>query len=259
MTGRTPRTVRLLGLDFADLDAAQAAALIAARPAEAPFAAVVTPNADHLVRLARQPELAPLYRDAWLLLLDSRVVARLARAMGLAAPKVAPGSDLTMELLSRHLPAGERVTVIGLAARHLPALQARLPGVEIAHFDPPHGMDTNPAAFAAAVDFARAHPARYTMLAVGSPRQERLGAAIAAAGGATGVGLCIGASLDFVTGAVARAPVWMQRAGIEWLHRLAQDPRRLARRYLRDDPAIVAMLLGERFSASRAVPPAPRS
>lgn len=258
MTNPAPRTVRLLGLAFADLDAAQAAALIAARPPAAPFATVVTPNADHLVRLARQPELTPLYSAAWLLLLDSRVVARLARAMGLAVPRVAPGSDLTAELVRHHLPAGERITVIGLDARHLPALRARLPGVEIAHYDPPHGMDTNPAAFAAAVDFARAHPARYTMLAVGSPRQERLGAAIAAAG-ATGVGLCIGASLDFVTGAVARAPAWMQRAGIEWLHRLAQDPRRLARRYLRDDPAIVAMLLKERFSASREVRPAPRS
>ncbi len=250
--------VRLLGLDFADLDAAQAAALIAARPPDAPFATVITPNADHLVRLARQPDLAPLYRDAWLRLLDSRVVARLARTMGLAAPKVATGSDLTAELVACHLPAGERITVIGLAPQHLPALQARLPGVEITHFDPPRGMDTNPAAFAEAVEFARAHPARYTMLAVGSPRQERLGAAIAASG-ATGVGLCIGASLEFVTGAVARAPVWMQRGGIEWLHRLAQDPRRLARRYLRDDPAIVAMLLRERFNASRAAPPAPPS
>ena len=49
---------------------------LAARPADAPFGYVVTPNADHLVRLQRQPELRPLYADAMLRLLDSRVVAR---------------------------------------------------------------------------------------------------------------------------------------------------------------------------------------
>jgi len=241
-----PRKVRLLGLDFADLDAAAAAAVIAARPPDAPFAAVVTPNADHLVRLSRVPELLPLYRDAWMLLLDSRVVRRLAGMFGLEAPAVATGADLAEILIARHARPGDRVTVIGLAPHHLPALAARLPGVEIAHLDPPQGMDTNPEAFAAAVDFARAHPARFTFLAVGSPRQERLAAAIAAAGG-TGVGLCIGAALEFATGAVARAPAWMQRAGLEWLHRLAQDPERLARRYLRDDPVILALLLRERL------------
>lgn len=258
MTAPSPPVVRLLGIDFADLGVEDAAAVIAARPPHAPFATVVTPNADHLVRLAHQPELAPLYQKAWMRLLDSRVVARLAGAMGLAVPQVATGSDLTMELLRRHLTGDRRLTVIGLAAEHLPALRARLPGASIAHFDPPRGMDANPAAFAEAVAFACAHPARYTMLAVGSPRQERLAAAIAEAGG-TGVGLCIGAALEFAAGAVARAPVWMQRAGLEWFHRLAQDPRRLARRYLLEDPAIITMLLKERIRVAREGPRAPRS
>src|SRR6516164_9379734 len=72
---RRSRTMQLLGLEFADLDATAAAGLLASRPAAAPFGYVATPNADHLVRLHRHPALRPLYQGAMLLLLDSRVVA----------------------------------------------------------------------------------------------------------------------------------------------------------------------------------------
>lgn len=61
--------VSLLDLDFDNLDLAQAAAWISARPADAPFGYVVTPNADHLVRLSREPVLRTFYRDAALCLL----------------------------------------------------------------------------------------------------------------------------------------------------------------------------------------------
>ena len=61
MDGSAWRSVRLLGLDFADLDVAAAAGWLARRPAAAPFGYVTTPNADHLVRLNRRPELATIY------------------------------------------------------------------------------------------------------------------------------------------------------------------------------------------------------
>jgi N-acetylglucosaminyldiphosphoundecaprenol N-acetyl-beta-D-mannosaminyltransferase len=241
------RTVRLLGLEFADLDADAAAECLARRAAGEPFGYVTTPNADHLARLGRRPELLPLYQDAMLRLLDSRVIAGWARIVGLMTPRVAPGSDLTARLLMRHVVAGERITIVGLAAQWLPALVARCDIVEPAHYDPPRGFECDAAAMQTAVDFVLAHPARFVFLAVGAPRQEMLAAAIRATGRATGVGLCIGASLEFVVGAQRRAPLWMQHAGLEWLHRLARDPRRLARRYLIDSPAIVPLLLRERL------------
>jgi N-acetylglucosaminyldiphosphoundecaprenol N-acetyl-beta-D-mannosaminyltransferase len=241
-------SVRLLGLDFADLDAPAAAELIAQRPADAPFGYVVTPNADHLVRLARRPELAALYENAWLRLLDSRVVARAARLLRLRAPRVAPGSDVTALLLAAHARSNEAVTLIGLRPAWLPALARRYRLAIVAHHDPPAGFEHDRDAFRAAIDFALAHPARFTFLATGSPRQEMLAAAIAASGQAHGLGLCVGASLEFLAGAVQRAPRWMQRAELEWLHRLASDPRRLARRYLLEDPAVFRLLLHERLT-----------
>jgi exopolysaccharide biosynthesis WecB/TagA/CpsF family protein len=231
---------------------AQAACHIAERPVEAPFSYVVTPNADHLVRLSRDHSLHEVYRGAGLCLLDSRVVSRLARLIGLAVPPTVPGSDLTAHLLANHVRPRERITILGLPPVWLPALVARYRLSAPAHHDPPIGFDRDPAAFEAAAAFVRANPARFIFLAVGSPRQERLAALIAAAGGITGTGLCVGASLAFLAGAQRRAPVVIQRAGMEWLFRLATDPGRLARRYLIDSPCIVNLLLRQRLAGGRS-------
>ncbi|WP_204251126.1 WecB/TagA/CpsF family glycosyltransferase [Elioraea rosea] len=237
--------VELLGRRFAALDLAGVLAALAARPSDAPFAYVVTPNADHLVRLARTPGPAPLYDAAGLTLLDSRVVARLAGRLGLAVPPVVTGSDLTAAILTEVLRPGDRVAVIGGSEAAIRPLFASHGIVDLIHHDPPMGFDRDEAAFARAADAVRVAGARFTFIAVGSPRQEKLAHAVLEAGGATGVGLCIGASLDFLTGAQARAPLWMQKAGLEWFHRLATNPGRLARRYLVDDLPIVRMLLAE--------------
>ncbi len=248
------KLVRLLGLDFADLGAEAAARLLADRPPEAPFGYVVTPNADHFVRLRRDPTVAEWYAGATMRLLDSRVVARLAAALGLVAPVVAPGSDLVDEIFRRWLRPGDRLTVIGLNGGLLSRLSAKLPGVRINHLDPAMGFDRDPAAFETAVRFVCANPSRFVLLAVGSPRQERLAAAIAATGQACGIGLCIGAGVSLFLGTERRAPIWMRLAGLEWLHRLASDPRRLARRYLLDDPPIIFLLLRERLHRGLGAP-----
>jgi N-acetylglucosaminyldiphosphoundecaprenol N-acetyl-beta-D-mannosaminyltransferase len=245
-------SVRLLDLDFADTNAASAATLIAKRPPEAAFGYVVTPNADHLVRMHRYQDLQTLYANALLRLLDSRVVAEVAHTFGLPTPRVAPGSDLTALLLESHLSPTDRITIIGLATRWLPPLLARYGIVACAHYDPPRGFERDAVTLTAAVDFVLAHPARYVFLAVGSPRQEILADAIRRTGRATGTGLCIGASLEFLAGAHRRAPHWMQRIGLEWLHRLGSDPLHMARRYLFDDPTIIPMLLRERLRSRYA-------
>lgn len=242
--------VRLLGLDFADTSTALAAALIAGRPPDAAFGYVVTPNADHLVRMHRSRNLRALYDNAWLRLLDSRVVAEVAHVVGLPTPSVAPGSDLTALLFERYVSPADRITIIGLAVRWLSPLLTRYGLAACAHYDPPRGFERDPAMLAATVAFVLAHPARYVFLAVGSPRQEILADAIRRCGRATGSGLCIGASLEFLAGAHRRAPGWMQRSGLEWLYRLGSDPLHMAHRYLLDSPVIIPLLLRERLRSS---------
>ncbi len=244
-----PAPTRLLGLDFETRDADGALALLAARDAGSPFAYLVTPNADHLVRLARDPaRYGPLYRDAAWRLMDSRVVARAAGAMGLRAPPVVPGSDLTARLLEEVVRPDDPVAVLGGRAATVAAVARRYGLRRLLHHDPPMGFDADPAAFARAVDFVAESGARFSFLCVGSPRQEMVARAVLAKGGATGTALCVGASLLFLSGEERRAPRLVQRAGMEWAWRLAQDPKRLARRYLVDDPAILALLWREKRS-----------
>ena len=253
---------RLLGLDFADLGTDAALAMLAARGPGAPFSYLVTPNADHLVRLAREPgRYGPLYRDAGWRLLDSRVVARLARVLGLRAPPIAPGSDLTARLFGEVITPGDRIALLGGRHSTAEAIRARFGLQHLLHHDPPMGFDADPAAFEAALAFLEGAGARFMFLGVGSPRQEMVARALLHRGRARGTALCIGASLLFLSGEERRAPRSLQRAGLEWAWRLAQDPRRLARRYLVEDPALLALLWRERWSLriSGARNPRPQS
>lgn len=235
----TPRA-SFLDVDFDLLDLDGAVAWLAARGSDQALAYVVTPNVDHLVRAEREPVLfRPLYREAALCLCDSRVLAKLARACGVRLP-VVPGSDLTPALFERVVHSGEGVCVVGGRKESVGRLRARYPGATVAHCPAPMGLRDNPAALAATAQAAVAtgRGSRFWLLAVGSPQQEMLARAMTGVAGAAGTALCVGASIEFLTGDQRRAPRAVQRIGLEWLWRLASDPRRLARRYLLDGPAI---------------------
>ena len=221
-------------------------------PPKAPFAYVVTPNVDHIVRLhdTTQPDheaIVAAYRAAHWCVCDSRVLALLARRLGLRLP-VAPGSDVTARLLPR-LSVGTKVAVVGSTPLLLAALAARYPALIFSQHEPPMGLRFNPAALQQAADFAVAAAAPVTLLAVGAPQQELLAHEIGRRPDATGVGLCIGAAVDFLVGQQRRAPVILQRLALEWLFRLATDPRRLARRYLITGPRVFALV---RAAAARS-------
>jgi exopolysaccharide biosynthesis WecB/TagA/CpsF family protein len=233
-------TTPLLGLDFANLTLEQTVRRLLARPPNAPFAYAVTPNADHLVRLRHHPVLRPVYAHAMLCLLDSQFVAHLARRLGLGCPPVVTGADLTASLLAE---LRGSAAIIGLDARGVAALAARYPRVRFLHHEPPQRLARHAQAFAAARDFCVHAHADFTFIALGSPLQELLAYSIALDTRSTGFGLCIGAALTFCAGMAPRAPLAMRRAGLEWLHRLAQDPLRLAPRYLLTDPEILLALL----------------
>jgi exopolysaccharide biosynthesis WecB/TagA/CpsF family protein len=101
------------------------------------------------------------------------------------------------------------------------------------HHNPPMGFIKDPAAVEECSKFIEsASPFRFCFLAVGSPQQEAIAYALRTHGIARGLALCIGASLNFLTGVEKRAPTWMQCMALEWLYRLLRNPRRLAVRYL---------------------------
>lgn len=234
-----------LGIAFDQLDMTATEAWLADRAPGAPFAFIVTPNVDHVVKLDAAPpdaELREAYAAAALRLCDSRIVAKLGRMRGVDLP-VVPGSDLTAHVVTRIAQAGDRLCLIGGDSAMLADLRALRPDLDIVQHVPPMGMLRKPEAMGKAAAFVRDAQARFTLLAVAMPQQEILALRVARAGGAIGVGLCIGASLDFLTGRKARAPRWMQQASLEWLHRLLSEPGRLWRRYLIEGPRIFLLTM----------------
>jgi N-acetylglucosaminyldiphosphoundecaprenol N-acetyl-beta-D-mannosaminyltransferase len=227
-----------LGLRFEPMETAAAVARLAERAsAAAPFSYVVTPNVDHRVRLEREGALWRLYAKAGLVLNDSRILARLAKFDGIDLP-ASPGADVVAGLFETVLKPDEPVVIIGGVAEDIDMLKAKYRLTDVRWHQPPNPLRTNAAGIAAAAAFIAANPARFHFLCVGSPQQEMVAEAALARGDATGIGLCCGASLEFLTGRVARAPRWVSQAGLEWAFRLLSQPRRLARRYLVEGPAI---------------------
>ena len=241
-----PEPVEFLGLTFEPRKPRDAARLIASRAlGSEKYWYVVTPNVDHMVRLQRETDLRSLYESADLVLNDSRILELLARLEGIDLP-ASPGADIVHNLFERHVDPEEPVVVIGCTASEITALKARFGLSDVRWHDPPMGLRHKPDAVKAAADFMARNPARFHFLCVGSPQQEMVAEAAKALGTVQGVGLCCGASIDFLTGRTKRAPSWMRRFGLEWLHRLPSEPQRLSKRYLIDGPTIVGIWLKDR-------------
>lgn len=235
-------TARFLGFDFQQSDAAAVLDKIATRRPDLPFAYVVTPNVDHVVRLERiRSDLWPAYRRAWLTLCDSRILARLADSAGVHLP-VVPGSDLTAALFEKVIAPTDKVAILGGSPAMIAEICRRYKLSNVQHYNPPMGFIHNAHERGRAISFLIEARARYSLLAVGSPQQEILAWKVQASGAATGIGLCVGASLEFLSSEKTRAPRMIQRLSLEWLYRLAQEPRRMWRRYLVDGPQIFAIV-----------------
>jgi len=246
-----PKTAPFLGLRFHLLELGEAASDILASTS-GPFKYVVTPNVQHIVGLLEDPErIRPPYLSARRVLCDSRVLRRLAWLSGVKLT-VVTGSDLTAELLTRAARQGVRVAIVGPTPEDCARLPGLYPGLQFSVFTPPFDFIRSELEVARAVAFVVKIAAPLVFLAVGMPQQEQLAQKLMDEPRATGVGLCIGASIDFLTGKQTRAPLWMQRAGIEWLHRLATNPIRLGRRYSVECPKIFYFMYRERQNQRRA-------
>lgn len=229
---------RFLSLDFDIVELGDVLRWIGGRQGDSPFAYVVTPNVDHMVRLEKAPPaLRAAYEEADLCVCDSRVLSRIAGLCDVRLP-VVPGSDLIRAALAEVFAPGDRLCLIGGSRADADTLEALHPGIAIVQHSPPMGLLHDSAARAAAIEVAAQAGARAVLLAVGAPQQELLAHEMRLSGRVRGTALCIGAGIDFLVGRQSRAPRAMQRANLEWAWRLMREPKRLWRRYLIDGPAI---------------------
>jgi N-acetylglucosaminyldiphosphoundecaprenol N-acetyl-beta-D-mannosaminyltransferase len=241
-----PDTVKFLGLRFATLDVVKATAAMKRASQGASWSYVVTPNAAHLARLRiSESDLSSIYGNASYCFLDSRVVALVARLLGLHPPTVVTGADLVEQLFRSVITPSSSICLIGGDNATAEQIRRSFGLTRLSHANPTMGFWRDKKQMDRAVAAIVAAQADYTFLAVGSPQQEILATRVAAAGGARGVGLCVGASIEFLTGAQKRAPRFLRYMALEWAYRLACNPRRLARRYVIESPRCLYLVLQE--------------
>jgi len=235
-----PERVRIGGLHVDVVDMAGALDAIDALVAAKAGGTVFTPNVDHVVQVEHDPRFRAAYDAVSLSLADGMPLLWAARLLKTPLPEKVSGSDLILPLMRRAAERGHRVYFLGGAegaaalAKH--RLLEQFPALQIVGVDPAR-VDVNGSAEVQAPILERIAAATPDLLlvALGAPKQEIWShEQRASLGSAVAIG--VGASLDFIAGAQTRAPKWMSDSGLEWAYRLAQDPRRMASRYLLRDP-----------------------
>jgi N-acetylglucosaminyldiphosphoundecaprenol N-acetyl-beta-D-mannosaminyltransferase len=207
---------------------------------------VVTPNLEILRQCRRDAEMRGYAHAADLVLADGQPLVWASRISGEPLPERVAGSDLVVPLAQMAARAGRSVFLLGgnpgVADAAAERLRELAPGLIVAGTHcPPFGFEDDEAAVACIErELLEAQP-DIVLVALGAPKQERLIATLRPAHPRTWF-LGVGITLSFVTGDVERAPAALRGAGLEWLHRLVQEPRRLCRRYLRDGLPFAARL-----------------
>ncbi len=200
---------------------------------------VVTPNVDHAVMFQENAALRDSYRHAALVLADGAPVIWASRLLRRPLPERVAGSDLAPAIFAAAR-AERPLTVFllgampGVAQRAAARIETRWPAVKVVGtYSPPLGFECSETENAKIIQQINSCSPDVLLLGLGAPKQElwihRHGPQLQ-----TSVALCIGATIDFLAGEKSRAPKVLQRMGLEWLHRVASEPRRLARRYARD-------------------------
>ena len=214
---------------------------------------IITANLDHLQRYCSDPEMPPLYAGADFIVADGAPLIWAARLQGTPCPDRVAGSDLVWLLAERTAREGRSLYLLGgkggAAASAGARLRERWPELHIAGISSPwvRAVPTKAEIEAIRGQLAQVEP-DIVYVGLGAPKQERVIAELRSLFPRTwwmGVGI----SLSFIAGDVQRAPLWMQRIGLEWIHRMVQEPRRLAARYLGNNLPFALKLLARSLLA----------
>jgi exopolysaccharide biosynthesis polyprenyl glycosylphosphotransferase len=204
-------------------------------------------NAAKAVKIVDEPAFGDVVRRSHLISADGMAIVWAARALGRALPERVSGIDLFDQLLVRASQRGWRVYFLGATQAVVETAaavsQQRHPGLIVAGCrDGYFSEDEEPEVVA---QVALTEP-DLIFVAMPTPRKEEfLDTHLDALGASFVMG--VGGTFDVVAGKTSRAPVWMQRIGMEWFHRLMQEPRRMFKRYLVGNTRFIALVARERL------------
>jgi N-acetylglucosaminyldiphosphoundecaprenol N-acetyl-beta-D-mannosaminyltransferase len=197
---------------------------------------IVTPNLDILRQFTTSAESRELILAASHRVADGLPIVWASRLAGTPVPERVPGSDLVLRLPEAAGRAGLSVFLLGGNPGVAPAAAARLeahcPGLgEVDFYCPPFGFERDPRELQKIKQLLQAARPALVLVGLGFPKQERLIRSLRCEMPETWF-VGVGISLSFLSGEQPRAPVALQRLGLEWMHRLWREPRRLFKRYV---------------------------
>ncbi len=212
---------------------------------------IVTPNADHIVKLQKDQEFRRIYEDAALVLADGMSLIWAGMFLGTPLREKVSGSDLLPEFCRVAAKKGHRLFFLGgregAAKQAKEVLEKLYPGIKIVGaYAPPMGFEKNPDECQKIETMIKEASPDALFVGLGAPKQERwiynnyrkLNIPVSAG---------IGVSFEFMAGIVKRAPRWMCDTGVEWLWRLLMEPKRLWKRYLVEDPIFFWFVLQQKI------------
>ena len=206
---------------------------------------------NNIMEARRSPDYRIVMDQADLVTSDGMPLVWMLWALGIEDASRVYGPDLTQRVLetaaANGLPVGFYGGTEAVLSRLVSAVQHRFPGLQIAYAEAPPFRPLTDEEDALVTDAIHESGARILFVGLGSPKQDRW---MHAHKGRMRVAMLgVGAAFDFLAGTKSQAPRWMQEIGLEWAFRLATEPRRLWRRYLKQNPQFAALALAQLWRA----------
>ena len=249
-----PQRVNVLGVGVSALNPSRALAVIAGWIGDRARHYVCVSGVHGVMESQRDPTLRRIHNGTGLVTPDGMPLVWLLKWAGHPEADRVYGPDLMLAVLDRSQDAGWRHYFYGASPETLTSLQAalgqRFPRLMIAGSWSPPFRPLTPTEDAEVVERINACRPDIVWVGLSTPKQERWMAEHRAALDAP-VLIGVGAAFDFHAGTVRQAPRLLQRSGLEWLFRLVMEPKRLWRRYLRNNPAFVVSILAQQLGVRR--------
>lgn len=244
-THSCPDRVEIMGVPIDPWTMQQTVLRIGELAQEGSFAHVIGVNADKLLQMRDDPEMSSIVRSCEIVNADGASMVVAAARLGISMPERVSGIDLMLELCRVSPKKGFRIYLLGakqnIVEQTKSVLELKFPGITIVGCRNGYFEETDYASVGKTVSEASPD---IVFVGITSPKKEKL-IEFFREMGLNGIFVGVGGSFDVVSGRISRAPTWMQKANLEWLFRMLQEPSRLVKRYVVGNTRFIALLAAE--------------
>ncbi len=227
---------------------------------ELEYGIVFTPNVDHIMKLQKEQEFFKAYSIADYIVCDSQVLIYASRFLGTPLKEKISGADFFSAFYTFHK-HNEKIKIFllgadtGVASKAQTKINDKLGrNIIVGSYSPSFGFENNAGECLEIVERINMSKATVLAIGVGAPKQEKWIYKYRDQLPNIKIFLALGATIDFEAGNKKRAPQWMSELGLEWLHRLLSEPKRLWKRYLIEDLPFFWLILKQKNNLYKMPP-----